>query len=131
MNQVPLGGLDVSWLGRRAMGMSAFAENANRGDPALLLCPWRNIHALLRSEGGGCPVDSADTRDSGEVVRGPRRLALPATGPVPPPLPGEADPIFGCHTRWRVQALYPGRRLIHSLAAGDNEVRRLHPVGPT
>jgi hypothetical protein len=41
MKQVSLGGLDVSWLGRGAMGMSAFAENANRGDPALLLSPWR------------------------------------------------------------------------------------------
>jgi hypothetical protein len=38
--------------------------------------PVAHTHALLlRSEGGGCPVDSADTRGSGEVIRGPRKFA--------------------------------------------------------
>jgi hypothetical protein len=66
MKQVSLGGLDVSWLGRGAMGMSAFAENANRGDHALLLSPWRTstpcccARACLDSANAslpGCPPD--------------------------------------------------------------------------
>ncbi len=51
MKQVSLGGLDVSRLGLGAMGMSAFAGIANRGDHALLLSPWLDVLAalLLRS----------------------------------------------------------------------------------
>jgi hypothetical protein len=55
MKQVSLGGLDVSRLGLEAMGMSAFAESANRGDHALLLSPWPGVLAalLLRSDAPG------------------------------------------------------------------------------
>ena len=51
MKQVSLDGLGVSRLGLGSMGMSAFAEIANRGDHVLLLTPWLDVLAalLLRS----------------------------------------------------------------------------------
>src|ERR1700755_3351245 len=51
MKQVSLDGLGVSRLGLGSMGMSAFAEIANRGDHVLLLTPWLDVFAalLLRS----------------------------------------------------------------------------------
>ncbi len=51
MKRVSLGGLDVSRLGLGALGTSALAENANRGDHALLLSQWRTStrHRVRRS----------------------------------------------------------------------------------
>jgi len=89
MKQVSLGGLDVSWLGLGAMGMSAFAENANRGDHALLLSPWRTstppcccARACLDPADASLPGCPPDGRHRSAAVR--RRIpASHENSPVP------------------------------------------------
>jgi hypothetical protein len=78
MKQVSLGGLDVSWLGLGAVGMSAFAENANRGDHAPAE-PVAHVHAalLLRSGVPG-PSECEPSRVSAPTVVTDPRLSAAA-----------------------------------------------------
>jgi hypothetical protein len=72
MKQVSLGGLDVSRLSLGAMGMSAFAEIANRGDHVFLLSPWLDVLAALLSRSGvPGPSDYESSRVSAMIVTDP------------------------------------------------------------
>lgn len=88
MKQVSLGGLDVSWLGLGATGMSAFAENANRGDHALLLSPVAHVHAALLRSGvpgsSGCEPSGVSARWSSPIRGCPQtHTCLSWNSPVP------------------------------------------------
>jgi len=80
MKQVSLDGLDVSRLGLGAMGMSAFAGIANRGDHALLLSPWLDVLAALLLRSG---VPGPSEYEPSRVSPGDRHRSTAARRRIP------------------------------------------------